>query len=191
MAKKNILERNEAYAELMKRSKETWRRLGIGTKTFSYEQLLISLSNIAKYIDDTKAAKGYLTTAGMVLASGVSKETLARILAGERDYLAGVFLEQHGLSEKDIKYDETPPYVVVEGTKVPVISLRDELEKLSLQVEEQTEERLYKHGRTGDIFALKAVHGWKDGTNGESKTIHNTLVIASKEQAEEAIKLLK
>ena len=56
-------------------------------------------------------------------------------------------------------------------------------------VEEQTEERLYSKGRVGDIFALKAVHGWEEEQS--PHTVNQTLVIATEEQAREAIKMLK
>lgn len=58
-----------------------------------------------------------------------------------------------------------------------------------LAIEAQTEERLYSKGRVGDIFSLKAVHGWKEDT--APQTVNQTLVIASEEQARQAINLLK
>ena len=58
-----------------------------------------------------------------------------------------------------------------------------------LAVEEQTEERLYSKGRVGDIFSLKAVHGWQEDNT--PQTVNQTLVIASPEEAERAIKMLK
>ena len=58
-----------------------------------------------------------------------------------------------------------------------------------LAVEEQTEERLYSKGRVGDIFSLKAVHGWQEDQ--APQTVNQTLVIATEEQARKAIDLLK
>ena len=63
------------------------------------------------------------------------------------------------------------------------------IQKALLMIAEQTEERLYSNGRVGDIFALKAQHGWQEEQS--PQTVNQTLVIATEEQAREAIKLLK
>ena len=82
------------------------------------------------------------------------------------------------------------PYITEDdGHIVMLITYGAVIQKAVLCKEAQTEERLYDKGRVGDIFSLKALHGWKEDAS--PSTVNQTLVIASEEQARKAIDLLK
>lgn len=132
-----------------------------------------------------------ITRAGMVLALGVSRDTYYRMRDGELDFRLYEYMDVNGISESDVLLDEeeTPYIVGSEGERILLIPSSVMIQKAELQLEAQTEARLYKSGKVGDIFALKAVHGWQE--DAAPKTLNQTLVIATPEQAREAIKALK
>lgn len=174
---------------------EEWKATDILPKKMAkYEEYVEGIKKIENYIKAQGEAERYLTTSGMIRASGFGTQIYRKACAGERDYLLAAYFEDHHLSVKDIKKDaKKEPYVLVGGHRIPVFRISDKLQDYELMVAEQTEERLYDKGRTGDIFALKAAHGWRDGSESDAvPRVHNqTLVIADREQAERAIKMLK
>ena len=129
------------------------------------------------------------TRAGIIRALGINKDTYYRYLGGDFDYL----LEEH-IRVNDIDINECEVMIGEDGTEIrfdgggnPLISYSEILQKALLRIEEQSEERLYFKGRPGDIFTMKQ-YGWADEKT--AGTVNNTLVIASSEEADKALKML-
>lgn len=141
---------------------------------------------VDKPIEDQKP----LTVSGMILASGMSKDAWYDMLNGGYDYRLYEYIDLHNIDMDTITDDiDGIPCITDDNGIILLISHREILQKAMLAIEAQTEERLYSKGRVGDIFSLKAVHGWKEDT--APQTVNQTLVIASEEQARQAINLLK
>ena len=125
----------------------------------------------------------------MIRAAQVSKSSWYEMLAGEYDYRLIEYCDHHNIDLDSIPTGATTTITDAEGNEVVLITYAEALQKAMLAVEEQTEERLYSKGRVGDIFSLKAVHGWQEDQ--APQTVNQTLVIATEEQARKAIDLLK
>lgn len=158
---------------------------------FNQAELSRRNNRLQQYIHQCYEDDEPITRAGMILALGVSRDTYYRMRDGELDYRLYEYMEVNGISENDVLFDieETPYMVGSEGERILLIPSSVMIQKAELQLEAQTEARLYKSGKVGDIFALKAVHGWQEEQS--PKTLNQTLVIATPEQAREAIAALK
>ncbi len=160
-------------------------------RTFRQEDLKSYHDKLFGYIEKCKEEDEPITRAGMMLAMGIDHSVYYRMAGGEYDYRLYEYMDVNNISEDDIFIDENGCQCVTDanGEVVLLIPYGEILQKAELMLEAQTETRLYKSGKVGDIFALKALHGWQDNGN-EPQTVNQTLVIASPEQAREAIKLL-
>lgn len=164
-------------------------------KKYTQEDLIRIYQRISDYIEEraSKDAEDQrpLTVSGMILASGVSKSTWYEMLAGDYDYRLYEYMDLHNitLDTATDTINNIPCITGADGVVVMLISYSEILQKAMLAIEAQTEERLYSKGRVGDIFSLKAVHGWQEETS--PHTVNQTLVLASPEQARGAIKMLK
>ena len=150
------------------------------------------MQRLNDYIDDQTVEDRPLTIAGMIRAAGVSKSTWYEMISGDYDYLLFQYADYHSIPIEqinDANGGAIPTFTNSEGQEILLIPYSEALQKAVLRVEEQTEERLYSKGRVGDIFSLKAVHGWQEDS--QPQTVTNNLVIASPEQAKRAIDLLK
>lgn len=176
---KNEIDTYKMYAEARRANRK-----------FKQEDVKMFYDRIVNYISDCTEKEEPFTVAGLILAMGVSKDTYYRMKSGEYDYRLDEYMEINGIAEEDVLIDNSGiEYVVNEaGEVVLLIEYRELIQKAQLMIEEQTEKRLYKSGRAGDIFALKALHGWEDTP--QHQTVNQTLVIATEEQAREAIRLL-
>lgn len=149
------------------------------------------------YINDCKENDEPITRAGMFLALGVDRMTYYRMRDYEYDWRLYEYLDMNDLDCEDILsnecvfLDENENPCLMEGNKkILLIPYSDIIQKAELMHESQTEERLYKSGRVGDIFALKSLHGWDDKSTAP-QTVNQNLIIATEEQARRAIELLK
>lgn len=161
-------------------------------RKYKQEDLTGIIQRLNDYIDDQTAEDRPLTIAGMIRAAGVSKSTWYEMIGGDYDYLLFQYADYHSIPIErinDANGDTIPTFTDEEEREILLIPYSEALQKAVLRVEEQTEERLYSKGRVGDIFSLKAVHGWQEDSQPQSVT--NNLVIASPEQAKRAIDLLK
>lgn len=157
---------------------------------FNQAELSRRNNRLQQYIHQCCEDDEPITRAGMILALGVSRDTYYRMRDGELDYRLYEYMSVNGISESDVMLTEGEiPYIVCEGESILLIPSSVMIQKAELQLEAQTEARLYKSGKVGDIFALKAVHGWQEEQS--PKTLNQTLVIATPEQAREAIAVLK
>lgn len=159
-------------------------------KKYKQEDLAGIVRRLNDYIEEQTVNDKPLTVAGMIRSAGVSKDTWYRMIGGEYDYHLYQYIDYHNIELDTLpQTDGIPTMKDSNGAEILLISYSEALQKAMLAVEEQTEERLYSKGRVGDIFSLKAVHGWQEDSQPQSVT--NNLVIASPEQAKRAIDLLK
>lgn len=157
---------------------------------FNQAELSRRNNRLQQYIHQCYEDDEPITRAGMILALGVSRDTYYRMRDSELDYRLYEYMSVNGISESDVMLTEDEiPYIVCEGESILLIPSSVMIQKAELQLEAQTEARLYKSGKVGDIFALKAVHGWQEEQS--PKTLNQTLVIATPEQARAAIAVLK
>ena len=168
--------------------------------TYSQEKTGEVYSKIAQYVISRIEEDRPFTISGLQLAIGCSSDTYNRLASGECDYLLEQYIDINNIDIETVDtYIHGMPAVCKDLTSVPseddlngvvlLIPYSHLVEKAHLMVQEQTEERLYMKGRVGDIFALKAQHGWREDET--PHTVNQTLVIASEEQARKAIELLK
>ena len=163
---------------------EKWRK----TRRYRQEDLYGIMERMNAYVDAQIQADRPLTISGMVRASGVNERVWYAMLNGEYDYRLYEYADMHNIDLEALPFGETTVIHNDDGD-IALITYSQALQKARLAVQEQTEERLYMKGRVGDIFALKAVHGWQEEQS--PQTVNQTLVIATEEQARKAIDLLK
>lgn len=181
---------NKAYGESVAHYKQEVEAIR-QSRAIKQERMFDVYNNLKEYIERQRSDERPLTVAGMIAAAGVSRSTWYEMAGGRYDYQLPQIIDVYNLSQTMV-IDGIPAAEAVIGKKKETILLifwTDLIQKAMLAVEEQTEERLYSKGRVGDIFALKAVHGWQEEPS--PQTVNNTLVIASPEQAREAIRALK
>lgn len=186
-----LAEISRRESENVARYKEIAEKRRKGRK-YKQEDLAGIMQRLNEYIDEQTAEDKPLTIAGMIRAAGVSKSTWYEMIGGDYDHLLFQYIDLHTIPNElldDANGGDIPSFLDGEGHEIPLIMFSEALQKAVLRVEEQTEERLYSKGRVGDIFSLKAVHGWQEDSQPQSVT--NNLVIASPEQAKRAIDLLK
>lgn len=147
------------------------------------------LNRLMDYIEE--CGDKPITRAEIILQLGVTKDTYYRMKAGEYDYRLYEYIDIEHIHDTDAQVNDMGiPFVLdKDNREVLLIPYSEIIEKGELLLEAQTEARLYKAGRVGDIFALKSLHGWQEDTS--PHTVNQTLVLASPEQAREAINLLK
>ena len=131
-----------------------------------------------------------LTIAGMMLAAGMMKEDWYAAVNGEYDYRLYEYIELHDINTADALINSDGfPHITTENGDILLIPYSSVMQKAILMKEAADERRLLKKGRVADIFNMKALHNWQEETS--PHTVNQTLVIASPEQAQDAIKLLK
>ena len=147
------------------------------------------LNRIGQYFQQQEDNGKPYTRAGIILALGICRSTYDRYLKGEMDYL----IEEHILiNQIDIEACsriqlEDGSEIPVDGAGNPLIPFSQILQKALLKLEEQAESRLYGKARPGDIFTMKQ-YGWTDERS--PGTVNNTLVIATAEESDRALKML-
>ena len=185
----NAININKQFGEEVAAYKEVAEKIR-RAKKYKQEDLATIYKRIMDYIADKREQDKPITVSGMILASGISRATWYEMLSGDYDYRLYQYIDTHNIDEmQKLDVDGMEAVANSEGEVVLLICYSEILQKAMLMLEEQTEERLYKSGRVGDIFSLKAIHGWREEQS--PQTVNQTLVIATEEQAREAIKLLK
>ena len=185
----NAININKQFGEEVAAYKEVAEKIR-RAKKYKQEDLAAIYKRIMDYIADKREQDKPITVSGMILASGISRATWYEMLSGDYDYRLYQYIDTHNIDEmQKLDVDGMEAVINSDGEVVLLICYSEILQKAMLMLEEQTEERLYKSGRVGDIFSLKAIHGWREEQS--PQTVNQTLVIATEEQAREAIKLLK
>ena len=185
----NAININKQFGEEVAAYKEVAEKIR-RAKKYKQEDLAAIYKRIMDYVADKREQDKPITVSGMILASGISRATWYEMLAGDYDYRLYQYIDTHNIDEMQrLDVDGMEAVINSEGEVVLLNCYSEILQKAMLMLEEQTEERLYKSGRVGDIFSLKAIHGWREEQS--PQTVNQTLVIATEEQAREAIKLLK
>ena len=156
-----------------KEAAEKWRK----ARRYRQEDLYGIMERMNAYVD------------AQIQADSVSSSTWYEMLGGDYDYKLYEYADIYNIDLDALPLGETTVIESNTGEHIALITYSAALQKAMLAIQEQTEERLYLKGRVGDIFALKAVHGWQEES--APQTVNNTLVLATPEQAREAINLLK
>lgn len=185
--KQSLHDANKARSEGIKYYKEMAQRR---KEKLKYDQVFcLKLYQRTKaYLESLKVTGKPITMAGLILASGMSQRSWKEAANGDMDHQLEIYLDTHEITEV-YEYDLMPCADTEDG-QVLLVPMSAVIEKAVLLKEDETETRLYENGRVGDIFALKAKHGWIEEEKAPH-TVNQTLVIASPKEAEEAIKLLK
>lgn len=185
----NAININKQFGEEVAAYKEVAEKIR-RAKKYKQEDLAPIYKRIMDYVADKREQDKPITVSGMILASGISRATWYEMLSGDYDYRLYQYIDTHNIDEmQKLDVDGMEAVINSEGEVILLNCYSEILQKAMLMLEEQTEERLYKSGRVGDIFSLKAIHGWREEQS--PQTVNQTLVIATEEQAREAIKLLK
>lgn len=185
--KERLARANEAYKkgiEYYREQAESHRKQKKYGQDFSWTLY----RRIREYLEGLMADDKPITMAGLILASGVNKKNWYRLKDGDFDYDLYLFMDSHDCS--DVYECDSMPCCDVDGERIILLPMSEIIEKAILLKEEETETRLYEKGRVGDIFALKAKHGWVEEEKAPH-TLNQTLVIASETDARKALEMLK
>lgn len=157
---------------------------------YSFEDTGRMIQRISDYFLICDQKKKPYTKAGMILALGICKDTFYRYLNGKMDHLLQEHIAINNIDIDDcdkVIVDDVGTEIAVDSDGNPLIAFSDVLQKALLRLEEQAESRLYAKARPGDIFTMKQ-YGWTDEKS--PNTVNNTLVIASAEESDRALKML-
>lgn len=185
-----LKETNRAKADRVEHYKEIAQQQAKVIK-YGQEYAATLLDNLTEYIVEKENQRRPLTIAGLIRASGVSKDTYYRYREGDADHLLYAYMEEHGIDlAQEGEIIESP-----EGQKVLLCRLSEIIKRAELAVQEQLEENCYtnKGNPAGSIFGLKARYDWQDTPADQRTTNNNTLVlnnVASLSEAQEALKRL-
>ncbi len=190
LAKKGIEQAQQASAALQAAKEMVKVKKASAPPAYSFEDTGKMIQKISNYFIICNENKKPYTRAGLILALGICNDTFYRYLNGKMDHL----LQEHiainniDLNECDrVVIDDLGTEIAIDSDGNPLVPFSDVLQKALLRLEEQAESRLYWKGRPGDIFTMKQ-YGWTDENS--AKTVNNTLVIASKEESDRALRML-
>ncbi len=162
-------------------------------KTARQEECGEYYKRLVTYIEECKDKEEPITRADIILRMGIGKDTYYNMKNGNLDYRLIEYIDTHNISEADIYINrDSLPVTMIDNREILLIPFSELIEKGELLLEAEAERRLYTSSKVGDIFTLKALHGWRDdsGTAQHIGTV-NQLVIASESEARRAIELLK
>ena len=187
---KNITEYNARYSEELDgyRAFAEKRR---NNRVYKQEQLTGYVEKLKLYVEEKSKANKPFTVAGVLLALGLNSMTWSRFRDGEYDFLLEEYLQLNNITDNEILYDEDGlPFVLDNNRKVTLIPYSVLYEKTMLMIQEEREEKCssLRGNPAGNIFLLKAQMGFKEEE--APQTLNQTLVIADRDKALEALKLL-
>ena len=185
---------SKAVSEDIAIYKEIAEKVRQGRK-YKQEDVAVIYDRLNAYIENQREEYRPLTVSGMIKASGISKSTWYEMLGGDYDYQLYQLIDTYDIdtTRTDGEVDTIPATIVeINGHErdVLLITWSEMLQKAMLAIEEQTEERLYEKGRVGDIFSLKAIHGWQEDNGPQTVHNHQTLIIGESD-ARKAIEALE
>lgn len=144
---------------------------------------------LGEYIQTTREAGEALTIAGMILASGMGRDTYYRMRNGELDYLLPAYMDRHDIPLSDYGTIWTND----DGREVLLLRGSDVIKNAELEIQADRERLCMDRGArqvSGAIFLLKAQQGLQDAPQQAPATTNQTLIIADREQAARALQLL-
>lgn len=184
-----ITEYNKQYKEDIDAYKEYARRRR-EARTVKQDNAGDYYKRLTTYISECMDNDKPVTRAGIILQLGVNKDTYYQMKSGDLDYRLDEYIHINNIKDSDIYINSDGlPATMNNNMEILLIPFSELIEKTDLILEQAAEERLYSKSRVGDIFTLKSLHGWQDDNT--PHTVNQTLVLASPEQAREAIRLLK
>jgi len=162
-------------------------------RSCSQEQILDVVNGIDSYFKERDDKGRKYTVAGLLKSIGWNSGMWHNARDGAYDHYLEEFIVVNGVDEKvdSFLYGEDLPCVNVKGRDVLLIPYSRVVEYADLTIQEQREEMclITKGNPAGPIFLLKSMHDFRE-SEGPS-TVNNTLVVASKEKADEIMRLLK
>lgn len=161
-------------------------------RVYKQEQVGVMLRAFLNYREDKLKHNKPMTVAGTLLALDLNDSFWLKIKNGDYDYLLEEYIEVNNINEEDIYYNDlSVESVLVNNQEVMLIPFSKLWEKIHLAIQEQREEACSstRGNPAGNIFLLKAQQGFKEEDS--PSYVNQTLVIADKEKALEALKLLK
>jgi len=161
------------------------------SRKFKQEFFLPMLQKIEAYIHRQGEIGKPLTVSGLIIASGVNQRSFYEMKNGKYDYALYQYADYEGVDlENDIvdEYCGLPYHVNSKDIAVLLAPASEVIERAMLLQAEETETRLYEKGRVGDIFTMKAQHGWQEEE--KHQVTNNTLVIASEGESQRALQRL-
>lgn len=185
----NIIGHGEANRDAVEFYRERAREIK-SHKKYTQDYAYTLYSRIMEYIDECAEKGEPLTFSGIQLAVKLPHEVFRKMKNGEYDWEYSSFLDLNSITADDVYFEDNIPFTDKTGEKVMLVPFSEIFEWIYLRVEKELEVRLYKNGRSGDIFALKVKRGWVEAEK-QPQTVNQTLVIASEEQARKAIEMLK
>jgi len=159
-------------------------------RVYKQEQMFSLIEKLSDYVETKHRENKPLTVAGMLLAIGWNTDVWRRARDGDYDYLLEEYISLNDIKDSDVQDADGLPYVSTANGNVSLIPYSLFVEKASLLIQEEREEKCSstRGNPAGNIFLLKAQHGFREEDT--PTTVNQTLVIADREQATEALKLL-
>jgi len=165
-------------------------------RKYTQEKAAGVLEAFKAYISNCDANREPVTIAGAVMAAGFTRDAASRAKSGEMDYLLEEYLAVNNISIEEATIIDGMPYHLKadqdtgEIRQILLVPYSVIWEKMDLLIQDQLEKNCYtnKGNPAGSIFGLKAKFDWRDDP--APQHIENTLIIADKEQATKALKML-
>ena len=190
---------SEAYSDKV----EEWRAMAEGHRKackYSQEYAATLLESVMAYVKECLASYDsgsgkYLkaiTRAGLQLAAGVvNRDVFYRLSNGDYDYRLFAYIDSQNIDVDSIPEDENGIkwYADEENRRIPLIPFSDIVQKALLYAEAEAEQSMHINGRITELSRLNVVHGWREEKAPTS--VNQTLVIASEEEANRMLELLK
>jgi hypothetical protein len=178
------IERYKAFAEA--------RRKAI---KYGQEFAYTLMNNLTAYIEECQRTNEPITNGGLIMASGVGKDTYYKMREGEYDYRLYEYMDVNGITWD--MADSSSGYPVYYSDSGPVVLLpfAELIEKSELVLQAQREKACssLRGNPAGNIFLLKAQQGFRDDSEVNRGTVNNNLVlnnVATLEEARDALKRL-
>ena len=181
---------NADKAEMIAHYKEVAAQIAKVTK-YGQEYALTLKDRLEEYIEEQELQHKPLTVAGMIRASGLSRDTYDRYRDGEADHMLYAFMDANGISYEH----EDELLTLPDGREVLLVRLGTLIKQAELYIQEQREAACSSNrgNPAGNIFLLKAQQGFRDQPEDSRTTNNNTLIlnnVASLSEAKDALNLL-
>jgi len=182
---------NKAYSAELKGYKQF--AAAIRSRAYDIDTITSGIDGMIDYIEKCSAKGEPATSAGLILASGLNRNSFYKAKNGEYDHIQAAYMLDNNISLNDGIQDNNG---ILRDNKQKILSpISEIIEKCYLYMESDLQRRSLTDKSmartTGAIFNLKAVFNYNDKPEPETRTVHNTLILnTNADQAAEAMKLL-